>query len=901
MTKGMWFLSAAVAALAAPAMAQETPAETRAAPQDVARDDVAQGDIVVTATRRSQALPDVPLAVSAVSAETLQNSGATDIRQLNQLSPSLLVSSTTSEAGAAVARIRGIGTVGDNPGLESSVAVFIDGVYRSRTGTGLTELGAIDRIEVLRGPQGTLFGRNTSAGLIHVITAQPSFEEAGTAELSYGNFDYWRGQIGLTGPVSEKIAYRIDGVYTKRDGFMTDVVSGRDVNDRDRWIVRGQLLLEPSERLSVRIIGDYADRDEECCAAVYLTPQNFSRNPDGTIAYSPSTMAGLIRLLAGRADAVGQEPFARETAITPGRSYRSDVRDWGLSAELNYELGDAKLTSITAYRDWLYIRGQDADFNPLDLVARPDDGGYRQSFKTFTQELRLQGESFGGKLDWLIGGYFANEKLSLDDNLAYGADYGRFYSCLVTSQIPGAFNPAATLCNGTPGLPQLGPAGGILQAALTTLGGINGADSGIDRYRQDSRNYALFTHNEFKVTDRLSLTAGLRYTNERKKLDASFNGSPAARAACFQNAAALAPLASTPLAPVASGIQSFSCAPIAPVAPGTAIADTKKEDQFTGTAVISFKASDQLLTYASYSKGYKAGGFNLDRAPLLVTSLTPGAVATGALLRFEPETVDAFEIGAKYNGRGFDLNVAAFYQMFDSFQLNTFSGTNFVVLNVEGCSQLAGGDASDSDAIPGNSACTGKTKSGVVTKGVEIEAFLRPLPFVMANLGFTFADAKFRSNVTGTNGASLPTGFFQVPGSRLANAARYTMTGAFGWTPPIGNAGLSALVYADFRHQSKINTGSDLDLEKIQKGLTTVNARLGLRGPEERWSIEFWAQNLFDVDYQQIAFDAPVQPGGAFNTVRGVQQGFQPSPGTQLFTAFLAEPRTYGVTVRTKF
>jgi outer membrane receptor protein involved in Fe transport len=234
MTKGMWFLSAAVAALAAPALAQETPAETRAAPQDVARDDVAQGDIVVTATRRSQALSDVPLAVSAVTAETLQNSGATDIRQLNQLSPSLLVSSTTSEAGAAVARIRGIGTVGDNPGLESSVAVFIDGVYRSRTGTGLTELGAIDRIEVLRGPQGTLFGRNTSAGLIHVITAQPSFEEAGTAELSYGNFDYWRGQIGLTGPISEKIAYRIDGVYTKRDGFMTDVVSGRDINDRDR-------------------------------------------------------------------------------------------------------------------------------------------------------------------------------------------------------------------------------------------------------------------------------------------------------------------------------------------------------------------------------------------------------------------------------------------------------------------------------------------------------------------------------------------------------------------------------------------------------------------------------------------------------------------------------------------
>ena len=898
MTKGIWFLSAAIAALAAPAAAQDMSAEASSQPPPL-QVEAAQGDIVVTATRRNEALSDVPIAVSAVTSASLRNSGATDVRQLNQLSPSLLVSSTTSEAGAAVARIRGIGTVGDNPGLESSVAVFIDGVYRSRTGTGLTELGAIDRIEVLRGPQGTLFGRNTSAGLIHVITAGPSFEEAGTAEFSYGNFDYWRGQIGLTGPINEKIAYRIDGVYAKRDGFMTDVVSGRDVNDRDRWIVRGQLLFEPSDRLSVRIIGDYADRDEECCAAVYLTPRNFSRNPDGSIAYSPSTMAGLIRLLAGRADAVGNEPFDRETAITPGRSYRSDVRDWGLSGELNYDLEFAELTSITAYRDWRYIRGQDADFNPLDLLVRADDGGYRQSFKTFTQELRLQGET--GKLDWLVGGYFANEKLSLNDNLRYGADYGRFYSCLVTSQIPGAFNPAAPLCNGTPGLPQLGPAGGIVQAALTTLGSITGADSGIDRYRQDSRNYAFFTHNVFRVTDRLSLTAGLRYTNERKKLDASFNGSPAARAACFQNAAALAPLAATPLAALASGIQSFTCAPIVPVAPGTGIVDTKKEDQLTGTAVVSFRPIDQLLTYASYSKGYKAGGFNLDRAPLLFTSLTPGAVATGALLRFEPEKVDAFEIGAKYNGRGFDLNVAAFYQLFDSFQLNTFSGTNFVVANIEGCSALAGGDGSDSDGIAGNSACTGKTKAGVVSKGVEIEAFMRPSPFFMANLGFTLADTKFRSNISGANGSSLPPGFFQVPGSRLANAALYTVTGAFGWTPPIGNAGLSGLLYADFRYQSEINTGSDLDLEKVQTGVMTVNARLGLRGPEERWAIEFWAQNLFDEDYRQIAFDAPVQPGGAFNSIRGVQQGLQPSPGTQLFTAFLAEPRTYGVTVRTKF
>src|SRR3546814_3277331 len=166
--------SIARAAVAAPAFAQDAPADTAA-------DDSDNTPIIVTAQCRSQLLSDVPVAISAVSAETLQNSGANDIRQLNQLAPSLLVSSTGSEANGS-ARIRGIGTVGDNPGLESSVPVFIDGVYRSRSGIGLNELGEIDRIEVQRGPQGTLGGRNSSAGLLRIYSKKPAFEFGGTGD-----------------------------------------------------------------------------------------------------------------------------------------------------------------------------------------------------------------------------------------------------------------------------------------------------------------------------------------------------------------------------------------------------------------------------------------------------------------------------------------------------------------------------------------------------------------------------------------------------------------------------------------------------------------------------------------------------------------------------------------------
>src|SRR5690348_4077102 len=212
MRKSAWLLSAGLFALATPAIAQPTSqsntdtdkqtakptpgAAEGAAVQDQARQQqpVDTGDIVITATRRNQALSDVPMAVSAVTAENLRDTGATDIRQLNQVAPSLLVSSTSSEAGAAVARIRGIGTVGDNPGLESSVGLFIDGVYRSRTGLGLTDLGPLDRIEVLRGPQGTLFGRNTSAGLISVITAKPRFTPEVSGQVDVGNYGYRRVQ-----------------------------------------------------------------------------------------------------------------------------------------------------------------------------------------------------------------------------------------------------------------------------------------------------------------------------------------------------------------------------------------------------------------------------------------------------------------------------------------------------------------------------------------------------------------------------------------------------------------------------------------------------------------------------------------------------------------------------------
>ena len=420
--KTAWLLSAGLVALAPPAFAQTSQSNTDtdksaaqptegATAEGAAVDDQAReqqpadtSDIIVTATRRNEALSDVPMAVSAVNAETLEYTGATDIRQLNQVSPSLLVSSSSSEAGAGVARIRGIGTVGDNPGLESSVGLFIDGVYRNRTGVGLTELGPLDRIEVLRGPQGTLFGRNTSAGLISIITAKPRFTPEVSGQVDVGNYDMRRLEASLTGPLSDTIAARLDGVYMKRDGFLKDVISGRRVNDRDRWLLRGQVLFQPSDNFSFRVVGDYSKRDEECCAAPYL-PARDTVNVGGSIEEQPSTFAAILR---GLGAVINDDPFDRRVSITPGRDFQSDVKDGGISGEAVYDMGWAELTSLTAWRYDKWTRGQDADFNNLDILSRPSDGNAFNRFKTFSQEVRLQGNAWENRLDWLVGGYYAN-------------------------------------------------------------------------------------------------------------------------------------------------------------------------------------------------------------------------------------------------------------------------------------------------------------------------------------------------------------------------------------------------------------------------------------------------------------------------------------------------------------
>ena len=345
--------------------------------------------------------------------------------------------------------------------------------------------------------------------------------------------------------------------------------------------------------------------------------------------------------------------------------------------------------------------------------------------------------------------------------------------------------------------------------------------------------------------------------------------------------------------------------------------------------MLSYKPTDRLLTYASYSRGYKAGGFNLDRSALwraqpipTTVPATPGTtvlgtpplsgsgaictsaaqtgcqgiVASGADLQFKPEINDAFEAGLKFHGHGIDVNLALFHQVFRNFQLNTFNGLNFIVESINSCSDDLGGADTDTNSRTG--ACTGKVRGGVRSQGFELEAFTRPMQDLAINGGLTMADVKYRNNLVGASGRPLNDYLFQLPGRRISDAPQWTATGSIAWTPPIGGSGLRGLVYFDGRYMSKYNTGSDLDIEKTQNGYTIVQ-----RPRRRSWAGRSLGDRILGPEpVQQELHPGRVRlaaPGLGHDTGRAGGPAV-PARSTQLYSAFLGEPRTFGVTLRAR-
>lgn len=815
--------------------------------------------IIVTASKREQTLQETPISVSVTSGETLEQAQIRDVLDLQTVTPSLRVSQLQS-ASATTFIIRGFGNGDNNFGIEPSVGVFIDGVFRSRSAAALSDLNMVSRIEVLNGPQSTLFGKNASAGVISVVTKEPQYEFGGQVEASYGNFNalVLRGEV--TGPISENIAFSLDGSYNKRDGYARIVNLDQDVSDRNRWSARGQLLIEPTPDLKIRAIADYAKIDEVCCLV-------------STLVAGPSAPA--VFAVGGALDT---DFFSYNTFLS--QVPRNTVDNYGGSIQADWSTGPLTFTSITAYRELKNFLDQDVDFTSADVVTETRD----QEVKTFTQELRLTSD-FDGPINFLLGGFYFDESISQDSRLTTGADSRAFFSLLAGN--PLVFNGVEAAL----GLPQ----NSIFSAGPLTA----------EQFAMDNRSWSVFGTVDFEPIDGLVFTAGFNYTDDRKDfslaqqsfdelsninlVDAFITGATLQNPnlpdvftrAQFQALPApvqqaLLAAATNPATNPLLGLTPFQFQPPFLNLPNAVEPGRTRDDEFTYLLRAAYQVSNEVNIYASYATGFKASSINLSRdsrpafgdyipGPGRSTFAAPASPITNAGLgvanlgtgsRFAgPENAEVYELGLKAQWDGLGFNLAVFDQTIEGFQSFLFTGTGFQLNNA--------GQQS--------------------VRGFEIDTTIRPSDSLVFTFAATHLDPKFDSfteSPVGDLTGFRPAG---IPAWSLATSATHTLE--------FGDSGNKLVTRIDYAHESNVNINNGLptfngpvnnrrDSRIFRREVDLVNASMILQ-LENGLEIGAWARNLFDDQYIITVFDGVAQAG----TVSG----------------YPSQPRTYGGLVRFKF
>lgn len=865
-------VSALAMGMAAPAAAQD--AETSG-------DDEARrlNTVEITATRREgTTVQDVPIAVTALDPETLERAGVADLRGLDTVSPSFNLNSSDTASGGTTIRVRGVGTTGNNIGLESSVAVFLDGVYLSRPGIALADLVDVAQIEVLRGPQGTLFGRNTSAGALNITTQKPNFDGvSGFGNATVGNFDLFNLQAGLNVPVSDNLAFRVSGAIRQRDGYLTDI-NGNDTSTLDRISGRAQALYDAGEAGEVRLILDYAKSEDECCDAVWFSngadPANFQA-------------LGLVD------DAAPNVSPDLDDLSTNSENFFDPTEQLGFSWEYTNDFGFADFTYIGSWRDFNSNSFRNTDYTGLNIFtvgespeARAtgnfdDDSG--TDIVTQTHEARLQGLAFDDRLDWLVGGYYSDEQIDSRGSLTL---LDEFQAGVSAGQLGGF-------------VPLLGNSLSVLSAGASASG-----DFATNVFEQDAQSLSVFTHNVLNVTDDFNVTVGLRYVDESK--DASFDQVDGQHNACLgtlnnfagingvQGAAdAILGPGAVNVAGIAVALNCFVfAAPTIerlvelnpgivndPQAFGTAAVFLGSEDAFNQgfdddelvyTIKAGYSFNDNINVYGGFTHGFKSGGFNLDAS----------AGASGADPRFDSEKIDAFEIGLKstlLDGSA-TFNLAAFHQILSDFQVLEFTGIRFQTFNV--------GEA--------------------LSTGVEVESQYQLNDNFGVNLGVTWTDARYPGDCAtfDATDADFNINAATLCGNSLTNAPDFVTIFGANYEQPIANGAANFFATGSVRHETDRRTSTQaiavpdaatiaalgvqgaIDAAPalagdIQDANTKVNLRLGVEAEDERWAVELWGVNIFDERTKNVTFNIPLRANS-----RG---------------QFVQEPATYGLTLRTKF
>ena len=874
-------------------------------------------EIITTATKRAQTLQDTPVAVTVVGAPEIEKANIRDIKDLQSVVPSLVVT-TNQNSAQSTFTIRGFGNGANNTGLEPSVGVFVDGVYRSRPSSAIGDLPKLERVEVLSGPQSTLFGKNASAGVVSIVTAKPQFETGGSVSGTYGNYNSINVRGDVTGPLSDTMAYSLSGGYNSQDGTAEAFTSGLpDVNDRNRYNLRGQLLWEPNDAASVRFIADYSEIDEICC---HVT--NIQNGPTAAIITSP-VLGGSL------ADPSDPYAFVDYRDVNP----INEIKDYGLSMHVDYDLGFAELVSISAYRKNDALNVGDVDFTTAVLVEERKDN----TLKTFTQELRLQSTG-DGPLSWMVGGFYFNEDVDVANGLDYGEDTRNYLSFLGAD--------FATL---------EAASGGVLAP------GSSFADETTTRefFTQKNEAFNLFGNFDYEITDRLTATLGLAYVDDKKTItgrtvntdvfgnanltgDFGTNvltaGGLAANFGAFQasclvdpaNPAAgtLSGLAFPDGLPTIFGTQCFAAPGVlvpgqaafggfqTSVAAGSAalaqsvnnpllaLAGFQFQPQFLAigegsgnaledgrsndtnvdyTVKLGYKFSDSFNAYVSYATGYKATSWNLGRDSRPSINNAAALYAAGSLpnnYRFQlndgslisnvsTQTVSQSDINTT---SGFNANFGSRFsepEEAEVFEIGIKTKFDWGFIN------LALFDQSitnfQTNGFQGSAfVFTNAEKQS--TKGLELDSLIRLDENFTGTFSMTLLDPIYDSFTNSAGG--------DISGNKVAGVPTLNFSVGGNWDFQL-NDEIDGYIRADFEHQNKTKV---IDAFQVFDEVNRLNASIGFN--KDAISLAFWGRNLTNDQEWQTIFPGVIQSfPGQVPTING----------------YPARPRTYGVTAKYRF
>ena len=771
--------------------------------------------IFVTASKRTTGLQETPVAIQVVSGEAMDQANLANISDLQILVPTLRVAPLERSSNVTFS-LRGFGNGANNTGIEPSVGIFIDGVYRSRAGGVINNLPRVSQIEVLSGPQSTLFGKNASAGVISVRTLEPSYDFEGKVEAGIGNYNNRLVKGYVTNGITDNLAYSLSGGFNTRDGFtksISNIEGIKNLNDKDRWNLRGQMLYEPTEDVKVRFIADYSEISEICCtvAAAINGPTTGASQAVGGGGFGGSIVLD---------DA---DPFAFESALTT--SPTNDVKDGGVSVQVDVDFEKFVFTSILAYRTNEVLTGKDephdVDYNSSDVLGLST----RTDIETFTQEFRLTSTG-DNTLDWMVGGFYFSEQVEYSDSLSFGEDARNYIDLLIGGGVPGTFSGVEAAIGLPVGFAY--SAGSLINTDLT----------------QDNDAYSIFGNFDYHISDALTATLGIAYTNDEKEVtmvqplnEASFSALPL-------------PPAPHPL----SGLKAVQFLPPNLNLPNSVEDNSTSDSKTTYSARLAYTLNDNVNFFATAATGFKATSWNLsrdsrpfpsDEAALVAAGLTQANQSYGTRYA-SPELATVYELGMKTRFKKGNLNVTLFDQTIEGFQSSTFIGTGFVLANA----------------------------GEQTTKGIEFDSVYRASDEWTLTLAGTFLDPIYDSFV----GASGVTGQIDLSGTKPAGIHEQSISAGIVYNYELDN-GMYGYVRTDYIYESEVRLVANLP-GSLSREVSTFNASAGLN-LENGVMLQLYVRNLTNDEYYMSGFPPPTQAGS--------------------FSVYPNQPRTFGINVSYEF